>query len=46
MSKAANDNGSRRIMYLMAEMGPGLKILCSFPQLQRAMAGGNMGLAF
>jgi hypothetical protein len=29
MSKAANDNGSRRIMYLMEGMGSGLKILVS-----------------
>jgi hypothetical protein len=30
MSKAADDNGSRRIMSLREEMGSGLKILCSF----------------
>jgi len=29
MSKAANDNRSRRIMYLKEGMGSGLKILCS-----------------
>ena len=32
MSKAANDNGSRRIMYRREGMGPGLKILVSAVQ--------------
>ncbi len=45
-SKVANDNGSRGIMYLREGMEAGLKILCSFPQFRRPMAGGNMGLTF
>lgn len=32
-SKWANDNGSRRIMYLKEGMGSGLKILVSIPAL-------------
>jgi len=31
MSKAANDSGSRRVMYLREGMEAGLKILCAAP---------------
>jgi hypothetical protein len=31
-SKVANENGSRQIMYLVAGMGPGLRILVSAVQ--------------